>query len=108
MNSVGHRVWKEFPHHGALTDVNIWSRVLDQQELEDWMWCRSEQAGDLISWENSQLNITGGLNLTNIEREETCLKASAQEKKNYLSFNSIKNLDETVDFCQKIGGQMYN
>ena len=106
MNSVGHRVWKEFPHHGALTDVNIWSRVLDQQEQHDWMWCRSELAGDLISWENSQLNITGGLNLTSVEREETCLKASAQEKKNYLTFNSIKNFDETVDFCQKIGGQI--
>ena len=106
MNCVGHWYWENSPHHGALTDLNIWSRVLAQQDLQDWMWCRSEEAGDLVSWETSELDITGGLNLTNIEREEICLNTHNSNKKNYLSFNSIKNLDETVDFCQKIGGQI--
>ena len=106
MNCVGHYWWEDSPHHGALTDLNIWTRVLAQAELEDWMRCRSEAVGDLVSWETSQLIIRGDLNLTNIEREQTCLNTAPQQKKNYLTFDSVRNLDETIEFCQKIGGQI--
>ena len=33
------------PHHGAMTDVNIWKRILTEQEQSDWMFCKTETGG---------------------------------------------------------------
>ena len=48
--------WVE-PNHGALTDVNIWSRVFSGQEMADWTICKSDLVGDVLSWEEAELNI---------------------------------------------------
>ena len=48
------------PNHGAMTDVNIWDRVLSEQEQADWMFCKTETSGgNVVSWGSAQLNITG-------------------------------------------------
>ena len=36
---------------GALfSDLNIWSRALDEQEAIDWTSCKSSEKGDLVDW----------------------------------------------------------
>ena len=45
---------KQFPVHGAVTDVNIFSRILGEEEAGDWARCRG-QPGDILDWSTAQL-----------------------------------------------------
>ena len=81
------------PHHGALTDVNIWDRILSEQELSDWMFCRTETGGNVVSWQSAQLNITG-LNTDLINREETC--PGHQDITHFMAFNTKLDFHDSI------------
>ena len=81
------------PHHGALTDVNIWDRVLPQQEQSDWMFCKTETGGNVVSWESAQLNITG-LNTGLVNKEETC--PGPQNITQLMAFNIKLNFQDSI------------
>ena len=85
--------WVE-PTHGALTDVSIWDRILPEQEQSDWMFCKTETGGNVVSWQSAELNITG-LNTDLINREETCPEAVSHLmafNTNLDFFDSIRNV----------------
>ena len=81
------------PHHGALTDVNIWDRILPEQEQSDWMFCKTETGGNVVSWESAQLNITG-LNTDLVNREETC--PGPQNIIKLMAFNANLNFQDSI------------
>ena len=91
------------PHHGSMTDVNIWDRILSENELSDWMFCIAETGGNVVSWESAQLNITG-LNTHFVKREETC--PLPQNITHNIVFNQNFNFFESVKLCNKLGGQI--
>ena len=66
------------PHHGAVSDLQVWSRLLDDDEVLQWLQCRSGLVGDFLSWETLQINITG-LYTWDREKDDICPK----EKKKY-------------------------
>ena len=80
-------------HHGAMTDVNIWDRILSEQDQSDWMFCKTETGGNVVSWESAQLNITG-LNTDLINREETC--PGHQNITNIMAFSTMLNFYESI------------
>ena len=91
-------------HHGAMTDLNIWDRILTEQEQSDWMFCKTEAgAGNLVSWQSAHLNITG-LFTDLIEREETC--PAAQIIPQIMAFNTKLNFYDSQMFCKKMEGQL--
>ena len=98
MNSV----WVE-PYHGAMTDVNIWDRVLSEQEQSDWMFCKTETGGNVVSWGSAQLNITG-LNTGLINREETC--PGPQNITHLITIYISLNFSDSLKLCQKFGGEI--
>ena len=81
------------PHHGALTDVNIWDRVLPSQAQSDWMFCQTETGGNVVSWGSAQLNITG-LNTGLVNREETC--PGPQNITHLMAFNTKLNFHDSI------------
>ena len=81
------------PHHGAMTDVNIWDRNLSEQDQSDWMFCKTESGGNVVSWESAQLNITG-LNTDLINREETC--PGPQNITHFMAFNIKLNFHDSL------------
>ena len=81
------------PHHGAMTDVNIWDRILPEQEQSDWMFCKTETGGNVVSWESAQLNITG-LNTDLVNREETC--PGPQNITKLMAFNTNLNFEDSI------------
>ena len=93
------------PHHGAVTDVNIWDRILSEQEVSDWMFCKTETGGNVISWETAQLNVLQ-LKTDLIDREKTCPSLGSQHRTHLLAFNTKIGLDDSVAFCEKLDGQL--
>ena len=82
------------PHHGALTDFNIWDRILTEQEESDWMFCKTETGGgNVISWQSAQLNITG-LDTDLIDREETC--PGSDDITHLMAFNTKLNFQDSI------------
>ena len=49
-------VW---PLFGAVTDVHIWGRALNEKEVREWEQCEKEGCGDIVDWENIQLDSLG-------------------------------------------------
>ena len=90
------------PSLGAFTDLNIWSRILSDQEVEDWTFCRRDLPGRLLAWETAELNMTG-FKVLEIARNETCLQRTAPS--NYVAFNIEKDFDGSENFCRNIGGK---
>ena len=91
------------PSHGAVTDVNIWSRVLSEEEILAWALCEKEVLGPVLSWEGVDLSISR-LETLEIERDRICLKQNNEKK--LLGFNLMKSFDQTVQFCENVGGSM--
>ena len=53
LNEIG--LYGAHPTHGAVSDVNIWRRVLTGEELQAWAECRLTRAASLLSWETVSL-----------------------------------------------------
>ena len=47
------------PTHGAVTEVNVWSRVLSDSEVSEWSNCGSVQGGKVVDWATAALNVSG-------------------------------------------------
>ena len=84
--------WKD-PHHGAMTDFNIWDRILSEQEESDWMFCKTETGGNVVSWHSAQLNITG-LNTELINRSETC--PGPDDLTHIMAFNTKLDFQDSI------------
>ena len=93
-----------FPHHGAVTDVNVWSRVLTEQEVSDWQHCRRDLEDPLLAWHSAQLNVYK-LNISKIERRHTCLKPVPVET-DYVGYSIQRSFHSTKRLCASIGGEI--
>ena len=103
---MGHPLGGDVPMGfvGSVTDVNLWDRVLTQQEMWDWQTCESQETGGepLIRWKTAELSVRG-LTEREIERSQTCHRSIGRR---YLAFNTEKNFKDTVKFCASVGGKM--
>ena len=83
---------------GAVTDVNIFSRILSEEEVGDWARCTGEP-GDILDWRTAELNIT---KLETEQGNET-VGCYQEEPPTFVSFKPPRNYDDTLQFCQNIG-----
>ena len=96
--------WGGLPFHGEMTDVNVWSRVLSEEEIIKWKKCEAIEAGDVVNWETVKLNLTAGVEIIEEEREKTCWKE--ETAKTYKAFKSKATFDEMIKLCKNIGGHI--
>ena len=87
---------------GRLTDVNVWSRCLTEEEAQAWTLCQEKDSGDLVDWRTATWRARG-LQEVQVEREEVC----RERKVNELRVSLFKrNFDDTVNFASLLGGEM--
>ena len=87
-----------YPVHGAVTDVNVFSRILSEEEVGDWARCGG-QPGDILDWRTAQLNIT------KLETKEGNERVGCyqEEPTNFVSFKPPRDYKEILQFCENIG-----
>ena len=95
--------WMPVPTHGAVTDVNIWSGVLSEEEILAWALCEVEVPSPVLSWQKAGLHISR-LETLEIERDRICLKQNTEKK--LLGFNLMKSFDQMIQFCENLGGRV--
>ena len=86
---------------GELSEVNVWDRILSSAELRDLASCRKYLSGNVVDWETSPFDVKGLL-IQERNRSELC----SSEDVVHISFPMKKNFDDTITFCQKIGGNI--
>ena len=90
------------PFHGALTDVNLWSRVLSVEELEAWARCSQLTSGggedSLVSWETAVVSVRG-VREGRVERASTCYR----EESSLLLSRTERTFDGAVQHCSALG-----
>ena len=48
------------PFHGAVTDLQVWDRVLADDCVVRWLDCTgTDREGNLLTWDTLNLNISG-------------------------------------------------
>ena len=88
---------------GAVTDVNLWRRILTEEEITDWQHCRSQPAEAALTWEAAELNIKL-MEISEVDMKETCL--TAPEGKHYVAFNLGRNMEDSETLCKSLGGEL--
>ena len=91
-----------YPHHGAITDLNVWSRALTDQEIGDWQHCKKDPEGITLSWDNLQFTVRG-LNVSEIDRNETCREEGT---KKFIASDRTIGFDKTERLCRALGGEI--
>ena len=94
--------WGGSPMHGKMTDVNVWSRVLTDDEIHHWEECQSDQGGDLVNWETARFNLTAGITQT-VEDKEKYICFHKTSGKIYKTIKSKETFDGSVKYCNTIG-----
>ena len=91
--------------HGALTDVQLWSRRLTDSEMAAWADCVSDSAGDLIDWSSAELSITGLTQLAaaQTERERDSICGRNSDRRIIAAFNRRLDFYHSVKFCSNFG-----
>ena len=94
--------WGGSPMHGKMTDVNVWSRVLTDEEIHHWEECKNDQGGDLVNWETARFNLTAGISQT-VEDKEKYICFHKTSGKIYKTIKSKETFDGSVKYCNTIG-----
>ena len=95
---------KRSPMHGAITDVNVWNKILSKEDIENWTDCKDPGGGNFLNWNNATVNLEL---LEDIEMDKSSVCGSnlkASKSKQILGFHFKTNsVDEHNNFCQSIG-----
>ena len=91
-----------FSTFGAITDVNIWNRLLTETELNQWSRCQLPVGGNILDWTTARWNIMEGVIEEEVDKEKICGK-----KESFLIIKKIRrNFDATDKYCRILGGEM--
>ena len=88
------------PLKGEMSDVNVWDRLLNEEELAAFHQCKSLE-GNVVSWKKAALNIVN-LDQSDVEKSQVCFKPPGR----YKSFLNKENYHDSQSFCYKMGGEM--
>ena len=47
-----------YPMFGAVSDVQVWDRVLSDDSLAQWVSCQNQTQGNILSWTRARLEVT--------------------------------------------------
>ena len=87
------------PMFGAVTDLQIWQRVLSDQEISDFNDCQLSTGGDVYQWRTSGLTIYGGLIIEEIPRDEFCRQS---RDKILIGKGNVLDFNETINYCSQV------
>ena len=95
-----HEKGLKFSLFGRMTDVNIWSRSLTEEETSAWTSCDMTEGGNLLDWRNASWR-TQGLVEVQVEREEICI-----EKSKFWVSTIKRNFQGHIHYANIMKGQL--
>nr|XP_045595897.1 uncharacterized protein LOC123756697 isoform X1 [Procambarus clarkii] len=87
---------------GEVTDVNVWSRHLSQQEMVNITSCKTRLQGDVLAWDSAQFEIGTDSSETTLPLTETC---NIVPEPYFMFLDKLQFLD-AVRLCRAFGGEL--
>ena len=92
-----------YPFDGAITDLQIWSRIFKAEDIQNWSECNLMEPGDFFQWENAKFNFIGDIETLEVKESDICSKQTSRQ---FLAFPEKLNFIDSVKFCNKVGGEI--
>ena len=90
-----------YPIEASVTDVNIWRRVLDADQMKDWSQCTTMEGGDFVNWETSHVSAVG-VETQDMEKTDICNSKQFV----YMAFENKLSFPESKQFCSVLNGEI--
>ena len=90
-----------YPMEASVTDVNIWSRVLDLDQIRSWSECTNLDGGDFIDWATSDV-VSEGVTVEEMKKTDIC----DEKRIIFMAFGNKLNFPQTVQFCRRLDGEV--
>ncbi|KAK8378667.1 hypothetical protein O3P69_009396 [Scylla paramamosain] len=87
---------------GAVTDINVWSRRLREDEMAAISGCLTRGKGDILDWDTSDFEIGLDSSISEMELIDTCDIVP----RSYFMFPSQLQFTKGVRLCRAFGGEM--
>ena len=87
-----------------MTDINIWSAGLSQQQVNHWMTCQDDpglEENKIVDWRTANWTLEG-VAVKSIPKHDVCWEAEGEKIYPFPSFQ--KNFFDSVDFCNILKG----
>ena len=87
-----------------MTDINIWSVGLTQQQVTSWMTCEDDpglEENRIVAWLTANWTLEG-VDVKSIPKNNVCLEIERKQIYPFPSFE--KNFLDSVDFCNILKG----
>ncbi|KAK7026755.1 hypothetical protein SK128_003071, partial [Halocaridina rubra] len=87
---------------GAISDVNMWPRLLTDEEMPNITNCNERIAGDLINWDADTWSIGEDSSEVNMTLHETCDISPLP----YFMFPDKLKFTDAAGLCKAFGGEL--
>ena len=90
-----------YPFRGEITDLNIWNKTLSIEDINKWGNC-DFGSGNLVNWKEARFKLRN-IEVTDVNMDKIC---QIKDPQRVIAFHEKMNFNETLKFCQKIGGKV--
>ncbi|XP_076040899.1 uncharacterized protein LOC143025310 [Oratosquilla oratoria] len=87
---------------GEIAQVNIWSRPLRKETVENIASCREFVKGDIFSTHTAEMEVFGKATVSSVHMKRFCQKTTR-----FVLFTGFYSLTDAKQVCSRIGLQMY-
>ena len=85
---------------GRMTDFNIWNKSFTEEDMRQWLNCKTSMQGNIVNWGSSEWS------LENVTESEVAM-ADICQKTELFVFPAVKAL-ESDKVCEQLGGQLFS
>ena len=89
---------------GILSNINIWSRILTDKEVERMSKCFDSPLGDVVNWNEANWELNN-VKRIDLDTSDFCIDFP---DKNYFMFPERRSLESGYEVCHKLGGSVSN
>ena len=93
--------------YGRVTDLQIFGRILSDQEMEEITGCKSRKDGDILSWDSARWIMSGtNQNITKESLDWKTFICKSPNKSYHIIPKKINFISESLDVCKKFSAQL--
>ena len=89
-------------HSGQITDFNIWSKVLTNEELLEWTKCNKNMNGDILNWNTATWTIT---NMVEYELNDA-VKLCRRQDFELVRMPNLWSQSRAINVCRRFKGSL--
>ena len=101
-DTLGGSFEKQQSLSGVLSNINIWSKIITDEEVRAMSNCSIAPGGDILNWNQADWQ------LSNVQKIEMKSEEFCQDfpDKNYFMLPERRSLESGSDICNKLGGSI--